>query len=330
MLPSRAILTACVTGLMLFGGSVGSASAQDWPNRFLTVVVPFGPGSGSDIISRIVGSRASEVLGQPMVVENVPGGGGMTGTNRVAKASPDGYQIAFGSVDAFAQSLSIHKSVPYDPVADFTPVALAVEQPLILVVRNELPVSNLTEFVTYLKANHQKMQFGSAGVGGSPHLACSQFLNAVGVSVTHVPYRSSAAGLQDLTAGHLDFYCPIAVGAMSLIESNKMKALAILTEQRSPLIPDLPTAKEQGINVVDGYYWMGYFLPKGAPQSIVNKLNGAINVSLDTPSVQDSLRKVVTTPVARERRSPEYLKGFVASEVTKWAATVKASGITPQ
>lgn len=326
----REALKIFVAGVVLAGATLGPASAQDWPSRFITVVVPFGPGSGSDIISRIIGTKASEVLGQQMVVENVPGGGGMTGTNRVAKAAPDGYQVAFGSVDAYAQSLSIHKNVPYDPVADFSPVALAVEQPLILVVRNEVPVSNLKEFVAHLKANHQKMQFGSAGVGGAPHLACSQLLNAVGVTVTHVPYRSSAAGLQDLMAGHIDFYCPIAVGAMRLIETGKMKALAILTEERSPLIPNLPTAKEQGVNVADGYYWMGYFLPKGAPEVAVNKLNHAINVALETPSVQESLRKVVTTPVSRERRSPAYLKGFVQSEIKKWAATVKASGITPQ
>jgi len=326
----KTVLKIFAAGAVVIGAGVGLAPAQEWPSRFITVVVPFGPGSGSDIISRIIGTKASEVLGQQMVVENVPGGGGMTGTNRVAKAAPDGYQVAFGSVDAFAQSLSIHKSVPYDPVADFTPVALAVEQPLVLVARNEVPASNLKEFVAYLKANHQKMQFGSAGVGGSPHLACSQFLNAVGVSVTHVPYRSSAAGIQDLMAGHIDFYCPIAVGAMRLIETGKIKALAILTEERSPLIPDLPTAKEQGINVTDGYYWMGYFLPKGAPEAAVNKLNHAVNVALDTPSVQENLRKVVTTPVARERRTPAYLKGFVESEINKWAATVKASGITPQ
>jgi len=326
----RTLLHACVAGLALMACNAGPVSAQDWPTRFVTVVVPFGPGSGSDIVSRIIGTRASEILGQQMVIENVAGGGGMTGTNRVAKAAPDGYQIAFGSVDAFAQSLSIHKNVPYDPVADFTPVALAVEQPLILVVRNEIPVSNLKEFVTYLKANHAKMQFGSAGVGGSPHLACSQFLNAVGVSVTHVTYRSSAAGLQDLMAGHVDFYCPIAVGAMRLVEGEKMKALAILTEQRSPLIPNLPTAKEQGINVVDGYYWMGYFLPKGAPESVVSKLNAAVTASLDTPSVQEGLQRVVTTPVSRERRTSAYLKDFIPSEIKKWSATVKASGITPQ
>jgi tripartite-type tricarboxylate transporter receptor subunit TctC len=200
----------------------------------------------------------------------------------------------------------------------------------VLVVKKEMPVSNLQEFVTYLKANHQKMQFGSAGVGGSPHLACSQLLNAVGVTVTHVPYRSSAAGMQDVIAGHIDFYCPIAVGAASLIESGNLKVLAILTAERSPLMPNLPTAKEQGINVVDGYYWMSYVAPKGTPQAIVNKLNEAINIALDTPSVQENLRKVVTTPVARERRTPAYLKEFIPAEIKKWAEVVKASGITPQ
>lgn len=316
--------------LIALAWSAAPAAAQKWPTRFVTLVVPFGPGSGTDIVARIIAARASEVLGQQIVVENIGGAGGMIGVSRVAKAAPDGYQLVLGAVDTFAQSQSIHKSTPYNPVTDFTPVGLAVEQPLVLTVKNELPVSNLKEFAAYMKANHAKMQFGSAGVGGAPHLACSQIANAVEVTVTHVPYRSSAPALQDLIAGNLDFYCPLAVGAMRMIENKSLKALAILTQERSPLMPDLPTAKEQGFADIDGYYWMGFFFPKGTPDSIVTTLNAAINEALDTPSVQARLRDVATTVVPPERRSPDYLRKYVESEIKKWAATVKASGITPQ
>lgn len=322
----RQMSFACLMAL----ACVAPAAAQTWPTRFMTLVVPFGPGSGTDIVSRIITARVSEVLGQQVVVENVGGAGGIIGVSRAAKAAPDGYQMVLGAVDTFAQSQSTLKSPPYNPITDFTPVGLAVEQPLVLTVRKDLPVANLKEFSTYVKANQAKMQFGSAGVGGAPHLACFQITSVIGATVTHVPYRSSAPALQDMIAGNLDFYCPLAVGAMRLIENGSLKALAILTRDRSPLMPDMPTAAEQGFDGVDGYYWMGFFFPKGTPEPIVATLNAAINAALDTPSVQARLREVATTAVARERRSPAYLQKYVESEIAKWAAIVKASGVTPQ
>jgi tripartite-type tricarboxylate transporter receptor subunit TctC len=323
----RQFVVACAFALLCYPGP---AAAQNWPSRFITLVVPFGPGSGTDIVARIIAARVSEILGQQIVVENVGGAGGMIGVTRVAKAAPDGYTMVLGAVDTFAQSQSIHKTMPYDPVADFVPAGLAVEQPLVLVTRKDMPASNLKEFAAYMRANHGKMQFGSAGVGGAPHLACSQFANAVGVNITHVPYRSSAPALTDLVAGNLDFYCPLAVGAIRLIEEKTVKALAVLTQERSPLMPDLATAKEQGFDNIDGYYWMGFFFPKGTPQSIVETMNAALNEALDTPSVQARLKEVATSVVPKNRRSPAYLKDYVDSEIKKWAATVKASGITPQ
>jgi len=323
----RHLVVAC---LLALAWSAGPAAAQKWPSRFVTLVVPFGPGSGTDIVARVIAGRASDLLGQQIVVENVGGAGGMIGVTRVSKAAPDGYTMVLGAVDTFAQSQSIHKNPPYDPVADFVPVGLAVEQPLVLVTKKEIPSNNLKEFAGYMKANHAKMQFGSAGVGGAPHLACSQIANAVGVNITHVPYRSSAPALQDLVAGNLDFYCPLAVGAMRLIENKTVKALAILTQERSPLLPDMPTAKEQGFDNIDGYYWMGFFFPKGTPQPIVDTLNAALNGALDDPTVQARLKDVATTVVPKNRRSSAYLKDYVASEIKKWAVTVKASGITPQ
>jgi tripartite-type tricarboxylate transporter receptor subunit TctC len=182
-----------------------------------------------------------------------------------------------------------------------------------------------------VKANQAKMQFGSAGVGAAPHLACSLITSAIGATaVTHVPYRSSAPALQDMIAGNLDYYCPLAVGAIPLMESKSVKVLAILTRDRSPLLPDLPTAREQGLDVVDGYYWMGFFFPKGTPEPIVATLNAAISTAIDTPAVQARLRDVATTAVTRDRRSSAYLQKYLESEIAKWAVTMKASGVIPQ
>ena len=315
----------------VLGLCIAPAAAQgptkDWPTRFVTVVVPFGAGSGTDTVARIIGARMSEELGQQVIIENVGGAGGMIGVSRVAKAAPDGYTLVMGAVDTFAQNQSLYANPQYDAAKDFSPVALAVEQPLILIARKEIPAANLQEFAAHLKANPGRMQFGSSGIGSAPHLACFQIVTAVGADVAHVPYRGSAPALQDMLAGNLDFYCPLAASATPLIEGKSVKALAMLTRERSALMPDLPTAAEQGIAAVDGYYWMGFFLPKGAPDAIVARLGASINVALDTPAVQTRLREVGTTVVAPARRSPAALQAFVESEIEKWAATIKANGI---
>ncbi|MBX9825191.1 MAG: tripartite tricarboxylate transporter substrate binding protein [Xanthobacteraceae bacterium] len=308
-----------------------TASAQTWPSRFVTLVVPFGAGSASDTVARILAARLSELLGQQMIVENVAGGGGMVGVSRVAKAAPDGYQVVLGGVDTFAQSQYLFKNPVISAMTDFAPAGLAVEQPLVLVVRKDLPVNNVREFADYVKANQAKMTFGSAGVGAAPHLACTMLTAAIGATaVTHVPYRSSAPALQDLVAGTIDYYCPVSVAAMPLMANNSAKVLAVLTRERSPLFPDLPTAAEQGLNVVDGYYWMGLFLPKGAPEGVVTTLNRAIGAMLDTPAVQARLKDVATTVVPPDQRSTAYLQSYVETEIVKWAGIMKASNVPQQ
>ena len=329
------IRNATLAGLLTLAASLTVAAAQTWssqtwPNHVITLIVPFGPGSGSDTVARIVTGRVGEILGQPIIIENVGGAGGTIGVTRAAKAAPDGYQVVLGAVDTFAQSQSLFKVPPYDSVADFTPVALAVEQPLIVITRTGIPAKNLREFARYAKVNQEKMQFGSTGVGSGPYLACVMLNGAMGVKITAVPYRSSAPAFTDMLAGTLDYYCPLAVGAIPFIGGKQVNALAILTAERSPLMPDLPTAKEQGFDVVDGYYWMGFFLPTGAPEPIVSKLNAAINAALNDETVQARLRDVATSVVAPQRRSAAYLQQFLAGEITKWRATMAASGVTPQ
>jgi tripartite-type tricarboxylate transporter receptor subunit TctC len=317
--------------LLALAGGIATAVAQSWPTRFVTLVVPFGAGSAADTVARILAGRLSEVLGQQMIVENVVGGGGMVGINRVAKAPADGYQIAFGGVDTFAQSQFLFKNPVFNSQTDFAPAGLAVEQPIVLVVRKDLPVNNVREFVAYVKANQSKMTFGSAGVGAGPYLACAMVTAATGATaVTHVPYRSSAPALQDLIAGSIDYYCPISVAAMPLIANNSAKVLAVLTRERSPLFPDLPTAAEQGLDMVDGYYWMALFLPKNTPESVVATLNKAIGVTLDTPAVQARLKDVATTVVPPGKRSTAHLQKYVETEIVKWAGIMRGAGVPQQ
>jgi tripartite-type tricarboxylate transporter receptor subunit TctC len=302
-------------------------AAQTWPQRPLTMVIPFAPGGAVDVMGRILAARLSEVLGQRVVIENVGGAGGMSGAYRVAKATPDGYEFVLGSVGTHAQSQSLYKKPLYNAATDFAPVALIAELPLILVARKDLPANNLQEFIAYTRTNQAKMQFGSAGAGSADHLTCLLLDTAIGANVTHVPYRGGQPAMQDLIAGRIDYVCNIITTALPEIQAGLVKAITITTKERSPLLPDLPTAQEQGLAGFDAYTWDALFLPKGTPDAIVRKLNAATSETLNTPIVRQRLNEIGASIVAPERRSSEYLGKFVASEIEKWAGPIKASGV---
>ena len=323
------IRTVCGTCLMVLA-AIAPAAAEDWPTRPVTMVVPFGPGSGSDIVARILAARMSELLGKQIIIDDIGGAGGTIAVKKVAKADPDGYQIVLGAVDTFAQSQYLFRNPPSNTLTEFTPIGLAVEQPLVLVTNKSLPFDDLKGFAAYLKQKQDKMRFGSAGIGAAPYLACAMLTAAVGATATHVPYRSAAPALQDMVAGDIDYYCPLAVSATGLIQAKSVKLLAVLTRERSPLFPDLPTAREQGFDVVDGYYWMALFAPAGTPAPIVAKLNAALVGALDTPALQSRLRDTTATVVPPDQRSSAYLQTYLGTEITKWAGIMKATNVPQQ
>ncbi len=303
------------------------ANAQDWPNRQLTMVAPFAAGGSTDAIARIVADGLSIQLRQPVIVENVGGAGGMTGTNRVAKAPPDGYQFVLGNVGTHAQNQTLYKAPLYNAETDFAPVALIMDQSLVLIARQDLPVNNLPEFIAYAKANQATMQYASSGAGGSNHLACVLLNAAIGINVTHIPYRGAGQAMQDLLAGRIDYQCPSAPTAMPQIVGKTVKSLAILSKNRSPALPDLPSAHEQGLTDFDIPSWYALFLPHGTPDAIVRKLNAATVAAMETPSMQERLKAIGSDLVGPDRRSPEYLARFVAAEIKKWAGPISASGV---
>ena len=304
-----------------------AAEAQTWPTRPVTMVVAFAAGSGDDVFARIVGPRLSELLGQQVIIENIGGAGGMTGTARVARAAPDGYQFVLGGTGTFAANQTLYKNPLYNAATDFTPVALVAEQPMLLIVRKELPVNNLAEFIGYAKSNHDRMQFGSGGPGSATHLACMLLNSAIGIEVTHVPYRAAAQATQDLIGGRIDYVCPIASTAIPHVDSGRVKTLAIL-KSRSPILPNLATAQEQGLAGFEAFFWDGFFLPKGTPAAIVKRLHDATVGVMETPSVAGKLKEIGAEFVTPDRRSPEYLQKFVEREIEKWAGPIKASGLT--
>jgi tripartite-type tricarboxylate transporter receptor subunit TctC len=321
---------AKIVAALMFGtlAAVGGAGAQEWPTRPITLVVPFAAGGPVDVIARIVQQRLSEILRQQVIVENVGGAGGMTGAQRVQHAAPDGYTFVLGSSGTHAINQSLYKKPLYNAATDFTPVILVAEAPLVLITRNDLPVNNLQEFITYAKANQAKLHFGSAGVGSTTHIGGVLLNHAIGVNVLHIPYRGGGPALADLIAGRIDYICNIASTAVPAIEGKTVKGIAILAPERSPALPALATAHEQGLRNFEAFTWNAIFLPAGTPAPIVKKLNEAMIEVLDTPAVRERLDSVGLYVPAAKRRSPDYLAGFVKSEIEKWGVPIKAAGAT--
>ena len=301
--------------------------AQNWPTRPVTRVVPYVAGGATDIVARILSARLSEVLHQQVIVENIGGAGGMAGTSRVAKAAPDGYQFVLGNVGTHAQNQTLYKNPSYNAATDFAPVALLVDQPMVLVARTTLPVNNLAEFIAYGKVNADKMQYGSAGTGSPTHLSCALLNAAVGLKITHVPYRGSGASIQDLIAGRIDYHCLNTASAVGYIESKTVKAIAVLTKDRSPALSNLASADEQGLTGFSAENWLAFFFPKNTPAPVVKALHNAAVATITTPAVMSRLKEIGVDVVAPERRSPEYLQKFVESQIKKWAEPIKASGV---
>jgi tripartite-type tricarboxylate transporter receptor subunit TctC len=303
------------------------AAAQTFPARPMTMVVPFAAGGAQDILGRLMAQRMSEILGQQIVVENIGGAGGMNGSKRVADAAPDGYTMGIGSVGTHAHSQSLYKKPRYNAATDFSPIALIAETPVTLVIRKDLPPNNLAEFVSYAKDHQSRMQFGSGGAGSSSHVGCLVLNHLIGINVTHVPYRGSALATQDLLAGRLDYMCEQLVSSRTQIRAGNIKGIANLSKERSPIMPGLPTALEQGIDI-QAYSWTALFLPKGTPEPIVQALNKAVLQSIHTEAVRERILESGSTVVSDDRTTPHYLTAFLKSEIERWAAPIKASGIS--
>src|SRR5215470_14098767 len=318
------LLTAIAAATIAFGTAAG---AQDFPTRPMTMVIPFAAGGPTDVLGRVIAARMSEVLGQQVIVENIGGAGGMTGSERVAKAAPDGYQFVLGTVGTHAQGQTLYQHPLYNAVTDFTPVILVAEVPIVLITRKDLPVNNFQEFVSYAKANQTHMQFGSAGAGSATHLGCVLLNYLIGVDVTHVPYRGTGPAMQDLEGERIDYLCEIITTAKPQIDGGTVKAIAIMTKERSRALPNVPTGIEQGTPDLEAYTWNAIFLPKGAPAEIVNKLNDAATQAMKTPSVRERLEGLGAVIVPEDRATPEYLGQFVKNEIEKWAGPIKASGV---
>lgn|ERR1700726_589880 len=305
------------------------ALGQEYPNRPITLVVPFSAGGPGDVIARLLGQSMNTTLKQPIVIENVGGAGGTIGTNRVARAAPDGYTLLLMHVGQ-ATAPALYAKLPFDPIGDFAPIGLVTDVPMILVARPDFPAKDLKEMVAYLRQEGDKITFGTAGVGSASHLCGLMFMSATDTKLTMISYKGGGPALNDAIAGHIDVYCDPATGPTPHIQSGTIRGYAITSKQRVPTLPGLPTSAEAGAPGFDVTTWYGMYAPRDTPKPVIDTLVAALQKALNDPSLVSRFAELSMTPVETERATPAALEALLKSEVVKWGRIIKAAGIEPQ
>jgi len=305
--------------------AAASATAQPYPSRPITVVVPFPAGGPSDVVARIVAEHMGRVLGQTMVIENVGGAGGTIGSARVAAAAPDGYTLLAGSMGSHVSAPVLTPNLKYEPARDFEPIGFTAHAPAVIVARKDFPAKDLREFLAYLKQHGEGVKQAHGGIGASSHMACVLFSSSTGVKPTSVAYRGTGPAMNDLIGGHVDYFCEQAVSVTGQVTSGAIKAYAVSSPQRIASLPDVPTAKELGVDY-QMTIWAGIFAPKGVPKEIVDRLAGALDTTLDDASVQKRLTDLGGAIPAKDERSPAKFDAFVKAEIARWEPILKAAG----
>src|SRR6476469_7423646 len=314
-----------ITAVLLMVAGMNDAQAQEDPARTATIIVPFAAGGPADITARIVADIFNRHLGQKFVVENVGGAGGTIGALRAARAPADGYTIISGHMGTHAAAPAFYPNLGYDPEKDFEPIGLVAEQPELLAVRKDFPANNLQEFVAYAKANENKLNMGHAGVGSVSYVGCLLLNSAIGIKPTMVPFTGTAPVMNAILAGQVDYDCDPVLGPLPHVRAGTVKALAIATKKRSPLLPDVPTSYEQGLPEFDCAPFYAVFALKGTPQAIVDKLADALSKGLSEEAVQKRLAALGAEIAEPNRRGSKALAALVKSEVDRLAPILKAA-----
>jgi tripartite-type tricarboxylate transporter receptor subunit TctC len=299
--------------------------AADYPSKPIRLVVPYAPGGGADSVARIVAKKVSENIGQPIVIDNKGGGGSILGTDIVAKAEPDGYTLLLGQSGPISINPAIYKSLPYDPVKDFAPVAMTTAYPYILVVNPELPVKSLQEFVALAKSKPGALNYGSTGVGAANHLVAELFSSKAGLKMTHVPYRGTALAVGDLLGGQLTMVFGDPISVLSQMKAGKLRALAVTSLQRSSVAPDVPTVAESGYPGFEALAWHGIMAPARTPPAIVKKLNEEIVKALADPATKKLLEDQAMQTVGN---TPEAFAAFIRKDIVLWKEVATSANVT--
>jgi tripartite-type tricarboxylate transporter receptor subunit TctC len=328
MKPEFRILKALgLTALLVCGAQLSGtpiAVAQDYPTRNITVVVPFPAGGPSDVVARIVAEAMGRTLGHTLVIENVGGAGGTIGSARVATAAPDGYTILAGSMGSHVAAPVLTPGLKYDPAKDFIAIGPTAHSPAVVVARKDFPAKDVKEFAADAKENGARFKQAHGGVGASSHMACLLFNTAVGANPTQVAYRGTGPAMNDLVGGHVDFFCEQSVSVIEQVKAGAIKAYAVSASERLASLPDVPTAKEMGINY-DMSIWAGIFAPKGTPAPVVAKLAEALDKALDDPGVRKRIADLGGSIPGKAERTPAAFEKYVKSEIDRWGPILAAA-----
>ena len=316
-------LLLATTIVMLAG--IAGADAQSYPTRSVTLIVPFAAGGPADVTGRIVADQFSRLLGQQFIVENVVGAGGTTGITRAARANPDGYTLALGHMGTHAAAAALYPNLGYNPVADFEPIGLVAEQPMLLVARRDLPPNSLREFVPYAKANEAKLNMAHAGVGSVSYTGCLLLNSAIGIKPTMVPFTGTAPAMNALLASQVDYVCDPILGPLPHVRAGTIKAYAIATAKRHSALPDVPTAAEEGLPQFSAAPFYGVFAPKGTPQPVLDRLINALNTALDDEAARKRLVDLGAEIAEKDRRGPAALTALVKSEIARLTPILEAA-----
>ncbi len=309
----------------VLGLSLVSAQAQTYPTKPITMIVPFAAGGPTDIIARIAGEHMSRTLGQQIVIENVAGAGGTTGITRASQATADGYTIMMGHMGTHGAAPALYPNLKYDPAKDFEPIGLAAGTPILIVAKKTIPAKDLKEFNGWLKTNGDKANQAHAGIGAVSHMTGIFYNSLIGVKTTFVPYTGTGPALNDLVSGQVDYMTDQIVNVVEQIKGGAIKAYAIATAERSPALPDVPTAKEQGMPEFEVSAWNAIFAPKNTPKDVVAKLAGALDKALDDENTRKRLLDLGGIIPDKAGRTPEALQKLVVSEVARWTPVLKAA-----
>jgi tripartite-type tricarboxylate transporter receptor subunit TctC len=319
------VRAAAAAGVVIFAlATPHDLHAQAYPTRAVTIIVPTTAGGGTDIIARLIGEQLSKQLSQAFVIENRPGAGSVVGTVAAAKAAPDGYTLLAGLNANMAVNPSLFSKLAYDPVRDFTPVAMLADYPFLVVVNNDLPARSITELIELAKSKPGQINYASAGNGTGQHLSMELFKMMTGTNLTHVAYRGAQPAYLDVISGRVPVFFDNMSGAMSLVKGGKVRALAITSRQRSPLMPDVPTVAESGVPGFEYHTWFGLWAPKNTPRPIVERLHAEVRKALTDPKVRE---KVAATAGEPSGMPLAEIDPFVKAEIAKWAEVVKRAGI---
>jgi tripartite-type tricarboxylate transporter receptor subunit TctC len=298
-------------------------ASADYPSRPIRLVVPFPPGGGADILARTVMPRVEKALGQTIVIENKPGAGGNVGAEYVARATPDGYTLLYGTNGTHAINASLYRNLRFDPIKDFVPVSRMTTIAAMLIVNPQFPPTTVEELIRYARANPGKVNFASAGNGTTSHLAGELFKTMAGIDIVHVPYRGGAPAVTDLVAGQVQMMIDVMPNALPLARDGRARGIAVSTAARYPGAPEFPTIAESGLPGFEAGAWDGIFVPAGTPAPIVARLNAAIRETVEDPPVAEALRARGAQPMPN---SPEEFARHIAASAEKWARAVRASG----